>query len=513
MKAPLKKIIISILASFVVCMNANAISDALKVKISSGSTTDEAVIRFLPAATTGFDGSYDAYKLFSTSPSVPAIYTRLDSVTELSINALPSLSAQNNVPLYTHIKVAGNYTLQSIEMGTGFQPNIEITLEDLQTGMLYSFRNGQSVTLPMTVNTVSSANRFVVHIAPPMTVTVSDATCHGSSTGSVIVSKPGNTSWNCQLKDASGTVVNAVSGINETTLISNLPAGIYTVCASSTSSLPDSVSIMINEPAATAAPLSASFTSSQDTVLLSQANIQFTNTSTSAAYYNWDFGDGMGTDSVSPFHQYTFSGVFTVNLVVADSMGNSTSYSKTITVNNDVTTPTADTLTASFTSSHDTVLLSQANIQFTNTSTSAVYYSWDFGDGVGTDSVSPFHQYTSSGVFTVSLVVADSIGNSTSYSKTITVNNDLTTGIADNENSAVAQVYQNDGALQIRLSSASPAGMMVEVYNNLGQSVASFSAGNSTSLSESVNLSTSGTYIVRSLINNKLQSQQVSFIK
>lgn len=423
MKAPLNKIIISILASFALCMNANAISDALKVKISSGSTTDETVIRFLPTASTGFDGSYDAYKLFSTSPTVPAIYTRLDSVTELSINALPSFTAQNNVPLYTHIKVAGNYTLQSIELGTGFQPNIEITLEDLETGMLYSFRNGQSVTLPMTVNTVASHNRFVVHVSPPMTVTVSDATCHGSGTGSVIVSKPGNSSWNCQLKDAAGTLVNAVSGINESVQIDNLFAGSYTIYTSSSSSLPDSAAIMISEPAAAAV------------------------------------------------------------------------------------------LSASFTTSGDTVLLSQATIQFTNTSTSAVYYSWDFGDGIGTDSVSPFHQYTSSGVFTVSLVVADSAGNSTSYSKIITVTNDLTTGIADLDQAATTQAYQYDGALQIRLRSVSAAGMTVEVYNSLGQSIAAFSAGNSTSLSESVYLPSSGTYIVRSFINNKVSSQQISFIK
>ena len=423
MKTPLNKIIISILASFVLCLNANAISDALKVKISSGSTTDETVIRFLPTATTGFDGSYDAYKLFSTSPTVPAVYTRLDSATELSINALPSFTAQNNVPLYTHIKVAGNYTLQAIEMGTGFQPNIEITLEDLQTGMLYSFRNGQSVTLPMTVNTVASPNRFVVHVSPPMTVTVSDATCHGSNTGSISISKPGNSNWSCQLKNSAGALVNAFSGINESVLIDNLFAGSYTLYTMSNSSLPDSTPVTISEPVA------------------------------------------------------------------------------------------APVLSASFTTSADTVLLSQANIQFTNTSTSAVYYSWDFGDGIGTDSVSPFDQYVYSGVFTVSLVVADSAGNSSAYSKTITVINDLTTGIADADRAATTQAYQYDGALQIRLRSAIPAGMTVEVYNNLGQSIAAFTAGNSTSLSESVYLPSSGTYIVRSFINNTVTSQQISFIK
>jgi PKD repeat protein len=514
MKTTANKIIISILASFVLCLNANALSDALKVKIVKGTSADETVIRFLPLATTGFDGSYDAYKLFSTSTIVPAIFTKADPITELSINALPALEAQNDVALFMHIKVAGIYTLQAIEMGTGFQPGIGITLEDLQTGLLYSFRNGQSVTLPMTVNTVSSPNRFVVHIAPAMTVLVSDAVSNGSSTGSISLSKPGNTSWNCELMNTAGTVVSIVSGINDSTTITSLPAGTYTVLASSSSTLPDSVPVTISEPAPVVV-LTAAFTSSKDTALLSEAAIGFTNNSTGAVYYSWDFGDGTGTDSISPFHLYTVSGNFNVTLVVSDSAGNSALFAKMITVDTlpVVYVPTPVVLTAAFSSSKDTALLSEAAIGFTNNSTGAVYYSWDFGDGTGTDSISPFHQYTMSGIFTVSLVVADSAGNSAFYSKVITVNPDLTTGIGSTENTASAHVYQNEGALRIMLSSDAPAGMMVQVYNNMGQSIASFSASNATGLSESVSPASSGTYIVRSLINNKLQSQQISFVK
>jgi PKD repeat protein len=327
MRTPAKKIIISILASFALCMNASAISDALKIKIINGTYTDETVIRFVPTATNGFDGSWDAYKLFSSSTTVPALFTKLDSVTSLSINAFPSLTAQSKVALFTHIKVAGTYTLQAIELGTGFLPDAEIILEDLSTGILYNFRGGHSVSIPMTVNTVSSANRFAIYIAPPMSITASDVTCNGLFNGSITATKPGNTNWSYQLKNSSGMILSSATGINQTASISSLAAGTYTLITSGASSLPDSLTYTINEPLAVVAGFS-----SADTVFYSSAEVIFTNNSSNANSYAWDFGDGSVSDSISPVHQYYTAGTFTANLVAADTNGCSSSFSKTITV-------------------------------------------------------------------------------------------------------------------------------------------------------------------------------------
>lgn len=328
------KIIISILSSLVLCLNANAISDALKVKIINGAYTDETVIRFLPTATTGFDGSWDAYKMFSSSAVVPAVYTRLDSVTELSINALPTLGSKSEIALFTHIKVAGTYTLQATALGTGFQPGVKIVLEDLSTGMLYNFGGGNSVSLPMNVNTLTSANRFAIHISPPMSLVTSNVSCYGLLNGSITASKPGNTNWNYELKDSLGNVVSTGAGINETAVINGLVAGIYTFHTSDSTSLPDSSLIVITQPL----PVIAAF-SSADTVFLSSAEILFTNNSSNASLYTWDFGDGSApSDSISPVYQYYTAGTFTVNLVAADSQGCSSSFSKIITVMSDLST-------------------------------------------------------------------------------------------------------------------------------------------------------------------------------
>lgn len=147
-------------------MNANAtITDALKVKVINGTSTDETVIRFVAGATTAFDGSYDAYKMFSSSPAVPAAFTQIDAANRLSVNALPALSEVTDIELFIHVKVAGTYTLQATELGA-FLPGTRIALEDKLDGSMYYFKNGASVSFPMTVNTVNSASRFVIHFRP-----------------------------------------------------------------------------------------------------------------------------------------------------------------------------------------------------------------------------------------------------------------------------------------------------------------------------------------------------------
>ena len=60
--------------------------------------------------------------------------------------------------------------------------------------------------------------------------------------------------------------------------------------------------------------------------------------------------------------------------------------------------------TASFSIANNGVLAGTA-IQFTNESTDAESYHWDFGDGTFSCEESPSHVYGSAGTYTVRLVV------------------------------------------------------------------------------------------------------------
>lgn len=166
MKTSTLKKIAGFFFCFAVVLNANAtITNALKVRISNGSISDETVVRFISGATAGFDGSYDAYKIISSAPNVPSLFTNIDSVSHMSINALPQLLQRTDVDLYAYIKTAGTYTFESIELGA-FPAGCKIIVEDKQTGMSYPFRNGSTFTLTLAANTIATSNRFTLHFSP-----------------------------------------------------------------------------------------------------------------------------------------------------------------------------------------------------------------------------------------------------------------------------------------------------------------------------------------------------------
>jgi PKD repeat protein len=92
-----------------------------------------------------------------------------------------------------------------------------------------------------------------------------------------------------------------------------------------------------SNPSAPASPV-ANFTYTGGSV--APATIIFTNTSTNATLYAWDFGDGSGISTVaSPSHTYTQSGTYTVSLSAGNGSTNSTAtHSITITAPVGVTT-------------------------------------------------------------------------------------------------------------------------------------------------------------------------------
>jgi PKD repeat protein len=159
-------------------------------------------------------------------------------------------------------------------------------------------------------------------------------------------------------------------------------------------------------------------------------------------------------------------------------------------------------------------MLSSAEVLFTNNSSNASSFAWDFGDGSSiSDSISPVHEYNTAGMYLVNLIASDTLGCSASFSKIITVETDLSTGITANEDQTEMQIFQHDGDLQINIQGLNSSKMIIGVYNSAGQQVANYSSENSDSFSGSVQLNTSGMYIVHTLIGNKLQSKQISIIK
>jgi PKD repeat protein len=147
--------------------------------------------------------------------------------------------------------------------------------------------------------------------------------------------------------------------------------------------------------------------------------VQFTDTSTGIpTSWSWDFGDGNSSIQQNPLHTYNSVGTYTVALTATNTAG-STTETKTDFVQ--VFSP----VVAGFSTSVNSGLV-PFPVTFTNSSTGASSYVWDFGDGSATVTTeSPTHAYTSAGTFSVTLT-ANGNGGTDTATDTITANGVVT---------------------------------------------------------------------------------------
>jgi len=148
--------------------------------------------------------------------------------------------------------------------------------------------------------------------------------------------------------------------------------------------------------------------------------IHFTDSSTGAVSWHWDFGDGTTSNERNPTHQYTQLGTFTVTLTVSDGSGKSDSISKKISIVN--IPPNAD-----FSYDPITPFIGEP-ITFDASSSSdfdgtIVNYTWDLGDGSVSYEKRFAHIYNEVGSYSVKLTVKDNDGGVATTTKIITVNN------------------------------------------------------------------------------------------
>ena len=127
--------------------------------------------------------------------------------------------------------------------------------------------------------------------------------------------------------------------------------------------------------------------------------VNFVNLSTSANTYTWDFGDGGANQSFSPIHVYSNPGTYTVSLIASNGIT-----TDTMTFINYINVFPSPKAIAS--ASLDSVCPGQI-ISFTNSSIGSSSYTWNFGDGSSSIINAPSHSWTNSGIYTVTLVVAN----------------------------------------------------------------------------------------------------------
>lgn len=142
--------------------------------------------------------------------------------------------------------------------------------------------------------------------------------------------------------------------------------------------------------------------------------VNFSNASTHAVGYFWDFGDGSSTTETNPIHMYETPGVYNVRLVT-------TGYEGVLDeVIHYATVEVFPTAIAAFTASPNQVVAPDESVYFINGSSADVTeWLWNFGDGYLSIDPTPVHSYAEPGLYTVSLTV----NNTYNCPSSITVEN------------------------------------------------------------------------------------------
>jgi PKD repeat protein len=135
--------------------------------------------------------------------------------------------------------------------------------------------------------------------------------------------------------------------------------------------------------------------------------VYFTNLTTGATSFTWDFGDGDTSTDEDPSHTFTNAGSYTITLTAASPGGtNALTWTNYVVVTN-LPLPTVD-FAASPTNG-----FAPLTVAFSNLTSGATNYAWSFGDGNTSASEQPANTYTNPGAYAVTLIVVGPGGTNT----------------------------------------------------------------------------------------------------
>lgn len=215
-------------------------------------------------------------------------------------------------------------------------------------------------------------------------------------------------------------------------------------------------------------------------------------TATGGLMYVWSNGNQTSSNTVSP----TISTVYYVTGYDASGCF----ASATVSV---VVIPLAN---AQFTGS-----VSGATAYFTNQSTNAVSYNWNFGDASpGSTAANPSHTYTANGTYTVTLTATGPCGSDT-YTFVVTITQ---VGLQDNDLAQTLSLFPNpnDGNFTLKFDFTTQKDVTIEVMDVRGRIVFSDIENNIMSYNKQIGLvdAESGMYIVRIITTEGVVTEKVT---
>ena len=162
-----------------------------------------------------------------------------------------------------------------------------------------------------------------------------------------------------------------------------------------TSTLTKQAYIQVTDP-------SAGYVAPPTTTGCAPYTTSFTDGTAGAVSWLWNFGDGTTSILQSPTHTYTTPGFYTVSLTTQSASGGCAS---------NITNFSTYDIQGGFAAFTDTFdQCPPYDVQFFDSSSNAVSWFWQFGDGTSSSLQNPTHTYVLPGYHTISLVVTTASG-------------------------------------------------------------------------------------------------------
>ena len=149
---------------------SNSIQQVVRLQVSNGTNSDEAIVLFNPNALNGFD-AYDSPKMSNNDPLTPEIYT-IVGTENLVINGMNSIVANKEIPLALKPGTSSQLSIKATELsnldpGTmvvlrDYQDPGNVVEQDLTNGVAYSFAP---------VTTATTTSRFALVLKSPSATT------------------------------------------------------------------------------------------------------------------------------------------------------------------------------------------------------------------------------------------------------------------------------------------------------------------------------------------------------
>lgn len=370
----------------------------VRIQMEGSNTLDEVVLAFNDESSSAYDPDLDAFKFYPSNPATPSLALIPDTLSQepYSIAVNPFPAEELWVPL--EVKKGGQTDLMLINAMVDSEDDLCLYLEDLELEQTVPFNHGD--VYPFVMSDSSPAQRFVIHMAPPLDLSVLNESCPEAENGQIIAQGFGQAPWDFVWRDEMGSVLKESTALSTADVVEGLAPGFYEVSVTGSNALCASSSAVVQVETADESNIQHSFeTASCNSIESAQVVLNMN------APYEWDLSlfntegalleEKIAQQDSSSFEALS-GGLY--QIIAENNCGQSIEFN-----NIDLRDPNA--IQGSFSEVPEQVWVSE-NVPLEALCSNCSQISWDFGDGnLSSDLNNPSHEFTTAGSYEIQVLL------------------------------------------------------------------------------------------------------------